>query len=189
MSFLEDLLKGMFKGPEPVGVGVSVPLGSGYSVAVDRAAAVAKLRSACDAARNNPAWRPGQPEPGDTHCNGNAHEVAQAFGYMKLAGLMADQQIAALGLDTDWEITIDPARFGAHALKGGLGFATVIEHPHGHLCPGYPDPAQPSDAWGGLEPMVSNVGETVGVMRLSEAFLLRQKPLIRFYLYKPGSVA
>ncbi len=191
MTWLEDAIKAVFKGPDPVGVGVSVPLGSGYSVETDRAQRVLLLRAACDKARFNPAWKPAA---GVTHCNGNAHEVATSYGYLKLAGLngvtlMADQQIAVLASDPDWELTIDAQRFGAHAQKGGLGFATVVEYPHGHLCPGYPDPAQVSGLWGGLEPIVSNVGETVGVERLSDAFLLRQKPLLRFYLYKPGSVA
>lgn len=186
MKWLLDLLTGLVPTP---GVSVTVPLGTGYSVDADVAARVAKLRAACDQARLNPAWRSGQPGPNDTHCNGNAHEVAQAFGYPKLAALLANVQISLLSTDPDWEATLDAARFGTHALKGGLGFATVVEYPHGHLCPGYPDPAQPSMSWGGNQPIVSNVGKTVGVMRLSGAFQLAQKPLLRFYLYKSGDYA
>jgi hypothetical protein len=196
MSWLEEALKAVFGAKLPDGSAgiagsVSVPLGSGYSVEAERAAAVALLRTACDAARLNPAWTPGA---GVTHCNGNAHQVAQAYGYHKLddangVPLMADMQIAILSADSDWEMTLDAARFGAHALKGGLGFATVVEHPHGHICPGYPEPAQKSESWGGLEPMVSNVGKTVGVMRLSGAFMLHQRPLLRFFLFKAGSLA
>lgn len=186
MKWLLDLLTGLMAAP---GVSVTMPLGTGYSVDADRAAAVAKLRAACDMARMNPAYRPGQPGPTDTHCNGNAAEVARAFGFLKLEGLMANQQVALLSSDPDWKATPDAARFGDHALKGGLGFATVVEYPHGHLCPGYPDPAQLSGTWGGLEPIVSNVGKTVGVMKLSGAFLLTQKPLLRFFLFQPGSLA
>lgn len=197
MSLLEDFLRLCFGAAPPgapVGAGVSVALGSGYSVEAERAQRVMLLRAACDQARANPSWQPHQPEARDTHCNGNADEVARAFGCTRLAGpdgkpLLADAQVAVLATDPDWEMTEDAARFGAHALKGGLGFAAVVEYPHGHLCPGYPDTAQESALWGGLEPMVSNVGESVGVERLSDAFLLRQKPLLRFYLFKPGSVA
>jgi hypothetical protein len=173
--------------------GVSIPLGSGYSVEAERARNVMLLQAACDKARNNPAWRPGQPSAGDTHCNGNADEVATDRGYDALHGpdgkpFMADQQIAILAADP--RVREDSAeRFAQHAQRGGLGFATVVEHPHGHLCPGYPQPPEQSDAWGGLEPMVSNVGETVDVMKLSGAFLLRQKPLIRFYLIDPETTA
>ncbi len=188
-DFVKDLLKAAFAQPGGVGASVSTPVGSFYSVDAERAAAVAKLRAACDQARYNPAWRPGQPNPADTHCNGNADEVARAFGYTKLAGLHANDQISVLSSDMDWEMSTDPARFGAHAMKGGLAFATVIEYPHGHICPGYPEPPQPSNAWGGMEPMVSNIGKHVAVDRLSDAFLLHQKPMLRFYLFKAAEVA
>jgi hypothetical protein len=194
-NLIADVLSLIFGGKLPDGSeglagGASISLGSGYSVEAERAKNVMLLQAACDKARYNPAW---QPAPGLTHCNGNADEVATDRGYDHLHGpdgkaLMADQQIAVLASDPDWrEDTAE--RFAQHAQRGGLGFATVIEHPHGHLCPGYPEPPEQSDAWGGLEPMVSNVGETVGVMRLSGAFLLRQKPLLRFYLYKPETTA
>lgn len=168
-------------------------LGTGYSAEAERSKNVMLLLAACDKARGNPAWRPGQPSPGDTHCNGNADEVATDCGYDRLHGpdgkaFMADQQIAILAADPQWRED-SAERFGQHAQRGGLAFATVVEHPHGHLCPGYPQAPEQSDAWGGREPMVSNVGETVGVMRLSGAFLLRQKPLVRFYLFRPEATA
>lgn len=199
MSLIVDIMALVFGGKLPDGsagyaAGVSERIGgTGYSVEADRAQRALALRAACDKARYNPAWQPGQPHPGDSHCNGSADEVANELGYARLHGpdgkpLMADQQIGVLASDPDWrEDTAE--RFAQHAQRGGLAFATVVEYPHGHLAPGYPEAPEQSDSWGGLEGIVSNVGESIGVVRLSGAFLLRQKPLLRFYLHKPETTA
>ncbi|MES2155451.1 MAG: hypothetical protein V4510_09985 [bacterium] len=190
MSLLEDLLGLLLYKPAGPGADVTIPLGSGYSVEADRAAAAARLRAACDAAIGNPAWAPGQPGPADTHCNGAAAEIAAAAaGYGKLAGHLADKQIAIIRGDPDWrEDTME--RLSEHAQRGGLGFATLEEYPHGHLAAGYPDPMEASDSWGGaLVPVIANVGHANKRCKLSGGFLEHQRPLIRFYLYKPEATA
>ncbi len=188
---LELLGGGPPAAPDAVGGSASFPITStGYSTEGDRAARAARLRQACDNAIDNPAWRPGQPRAADTHCNGAAAQIAaEVFDYHELEHEMADQQIQHIRTNPDWrEDTME--RFSEHAQKGGLCFATLEEYPHGHIAAGYPDPMEQSDTWGGeLVPIIANVGHQNKRCKLSGGFLEAQRPLIRFYLYKPESVA
>ena len=68
----------------------------------------------------------------------------------------------------------------ARASQGMLVVACQQEAGHGHVCPVYPASQQLSGSWGKTVPMVSNVGKTVGVMRVSQAF--RTEP--DYYAYK-----
>lgn len=187
-GFVYDKLLGALTQP-PGGVGVVKELGSGYSVEEEREMNVEKLRQAGLAAVYNPEWAPGQPNPGDTHCNGGAAEIAGAMGCTELAGKMADDQIAAMEASADFrEDSME--RAVAHALKGGLAFATIVEHPHGHLAALQPEPMQKSDTWDGdLVCLIFNVGHENKPCKLSGGFLKAQRPLIRFFLYKPEDEA
>lgn len=184
-----DKLLAMLTQPKG-GVGVVEHIeGTGYSTSEDRMDKIHKLRQACECAVYNPAWMPGQPNPSDTHCNGNAAEVAVATeDYHALDGLLAASQIETLEADPDWRQD-NMARASAHAQKGGLAYATVMEHPHAHIAPLTPDPMQRSDTWGEDVCMIANVGHENKLCRLSGGFRLEHRPNIRFFLYKPDEVA
>ena len=95
---------------------------------------------------------------------------------------MADKQISAMQCTPGWtRATMDQAV--THACQGGLAFATVYETPHGHLAALQPDPMQQSATWGEPVCLIYNVGHENKACKLSGGFLLRQKPLIVFYLW------
>ena len=93
---------------------------------LDRAPEVKTLRRklAGLAAINNPLWRPGQPLPGDSHCNGGAQQIAAAMGCHDLDNLMADQQILKMQTPPGWKVD-STERAVAHAMTGGLAFSTI----------------------------------------------------------------
>lgn len=192
-ALLMDLLQILFGGRLPDGSsgvagGISVPIGSGYSAEAERAARVARLNEAGQAAIADPRWAPGQPLPDNTHCNGGAEEIAEAMGYLELLGLMADQQIDVL--EQDPRVREDSMeRFSEHAQRGGLCFATFRKLPHGHIAAGAPMPMQRSDTWGEMVPMIFNVGHENKLCKLSGGFLLEERPQIRFFLVDPELTA
>jgi len=191
MSFLDDLLKmlstpaatpGAIPGVLAVVPGIGVPLGAGSSVPADRAANALKLRVACDAVLVDPRWRPDQPWPGATHCNGAAQQVANAMGCRDLDGLMASRQVAKMEATPGW-VPDSAERAVTHATRGGLAFAAMAAIPHGHIVAIRPEPMEFSSTWGCLVPIVSNVGKKCERCKLSGGFLLADRPRIKFYLW------
>ena len=159
------------------------PLGSGYSTEAERETNRAKLKSACDAAVLDPSLAP---QGETTHCSQAASQIARAMGYYQLDGLLADGQIVAMGSAAGWREETGPDKFqraSDHAQAGGIAFAAAYGLPHGHIAAIYPASLEPSGTWGVEVPIVANVGEHNGVMRLSQAFRLSQRPALRIFLW------
>lgn len=137
-----------------------------------------QIRAACDQVRVMPDLRPGQPNPGDTHCNSNAYRVATALGLdlfyetkakrIMLANEMFSSMAAA---GSGFKRTEDHKEAFNAANAGRLVFAAQAEAGHGHIAPVYPSKGMVlSGHWGTSCPWVSNVGKDVGVMGCNFAF-------------------
>jgi hypothetical protein len=163
------------------GVTGMTTLGSGYFVAADRAERIHRLHQAQLAAVYD---RDLQPTPdGRTFCNIASERIAAAMGYIFPPGLLANDMIAHIA--ASWpEDTLDRAH--QHALKGGLAFVTLLDHPHGHLCSIAPQPGEYSSTWVAVVPLVANVGRTNGIMRVSGAFTAAERPRLRCFLLPLG---
>ncbi len=161
------------------GIGIIQSLGSGYSTEEDRMANAQKLREACDAAIYNPLFAPAG---GVTHCNQAAQEIANAMGVTDIDGMMANEQAAALAGAPNWR-SDTMERAAAHALKGGLAFAVLVDYPHGHITAIYPDPMEQSGSWACEVPIVANVGRENKRCKLSAAFRAEARPMVQFFLH------
>lgn len=162
---------------------VTVPLGSGYSVADERQERAGRLRAACEQVVSDPSL---VSVGGVTHCNAAAERIAFAMGCADLRGLMANQQLQRMASGGGWkeELGFEKlARAALHAGRGGLAFCAVQEEPHGHLAAVFPASMQPSGTWGEEVPVIANVGLHNGIMRLSEGFFLRHRTMMRVFLW------
>ena len=114
------------------------------------------------------------PHDGETFCNIALDRVLGLCGIPRMVGengapLMANEMIDFMRESPDYaKINGDAAC--ARASQGILVIACQQEEGHGHVCPVYPATMEMSGSWGKTVPMVSNVGRTVGVMRVSQAF-------------------
>lgn len=163
------------------GIGIIETLGSGYSVEGERMANVEKLRARGIEVVTDPAYAP---RDGKTFCNLGARFVAEEMGYFGLpANGLANDLIAFLSGAPGWaEDTMERAH--AAALKGGLAFVGLVDHPHGHIAALAPEPMEPSGSWGEEVPLIFNVGKTNGMMRLSQAFKAADRPSLRFFIWE-----
>jgi hypothetical protein len=160
------------------GVTLQVPLGSGYSTEADRAVNVERLRAAC---LRVVAEHDLLPVKSVTHCSEAAAKIAQAMDCGALYGLTANEQLHRLAsLPGCREDSLERAH--AHAMRGGLAFACLEEYPHGHIATFYPGPLEYSTSWACLVPLIANVGERNGVMRISGAFKAADRPRVRCFL-------
>ncbi len=165
---------------QPVsGVGIVTTVGSMYSVEGERMADMERLRTLCDEAVLNPAFAP---KDGKTFCNFAARFIAEGTGFFGLpVNTLANDLIVILA--THPEVQEDSIeRAHAHAIRGGLAFLALEEYPHGHIPVVYPAPMEMSGTWGGLVPMLANVGRENGIMKASAVYRLEKRPLLRAFL-------
>lgn len=105
------------------------------------------------AAFSRPEYQPGG---GLTHCNQFVSEVAAAYGFKGLDGILANDVIDLLSTHQDWSVmSFDRAQDAAN--DGSLVIAGLKAAPHGHVCVICPGRAKTSGRWGPV-PSVANVG-------------------------------
>ena len=173
------------------GAGVVEPLGSGYSVEETRMVHVEKLRMLCEAAVNNPEFvahditGDGVPE---TFCNRSVASIAQGMGSEDLRpDMSANQMILHMSALPGWREEFDLERVAPLAGRGVLVVLGVPEPVHGHVVVAAPLPAEESGSWGGLVPMVAQVGAAAignGLKRLSAAFKAAKRPELRIFIWE-----
>jgi len=165
------------------GIGTQIGIGSGYDTEADRMERSQTLLRLCEEAVARPEW---QPANGVTYCNQAARFIAQGMGCDDFTPeMLAIDMIKLMGFSAAWrEDSLE--RGHAHALKGGLAFVTLEEHPHAHLCAIAPALMQPSGSWGQDVPSVANVGKTNGIILLSRAFKVDSRPFLRVFLWGAG---
>lgn len=174
------------------GAGIVEPLGSGYSVEEARMVNVEKLRMLCEDAVNNPDFiahditGDGVPE---TFCNRSVAAIAQGMGAHDLRpDMTANRMIEHLSGLPGWREENDLERVTALALRGVLVVLGVPEPSgHGHVVVAAPLPAEASGSWGGLVPIVAQVGTARignGIKRLSSAFRADARHGLRIYVFE-----
>lgn len=173
------------------GVGIVENLGSMYSVEEDRMEKAAKLATLCTQAVNNPGWvahditGDGVPE---TFCNRSVASIAAGMGCLDLReDQTANQMILSMISLPGWRQEFDLERVAPLAARGVLVVLGVIEAVHGHVVVAAPAPAQESGSWGGLVPMVAQVGTAAvgnGIKRLSEAFKAAKRHELRIFIFE-----
>ena len=125
-----------------------------------------------------------EPHDGETFCNIALDRVLGLCGIPRMVGdngqpLMANDMIDFMRESPDYA-KIDGNAACARASQGILVIACQQEASHGHVVPIYPAPMEMSGSYGKAVPMCSNVGRTIGVMRVSQAF--KTEPL--YYAFK-----
>jgi hypothetical protein len=176
----------------PGGAGAVFELEPGNAVEEERMANAKKLMELCEQAVTNPAFiahditGDGKAE---TFCNRSVRFIAEgmgAFGYFR-HDTSASQMVRLLDGRFGWREEWDFERIAAFAQKGALIIIGVAEEPHGHVVVAAPMPCQLSGSWGGMVPMVAHVGggkTPNGIVKLSEAFRLAQRPRLKAYLWE-----
>ena len=179
-KLLEDILAAIFgQAGGGFGASVSVPLGSGYSTAEDTAERVQRLLTLQEEAVSNSAWL--RTPDGRTFCNRALAFVAQGMGYFFPAAELANDMIDHMAADPRWtEDSMERAH--SHAMRGGVAVAALQDHPHGHVGTLAPLPMEESTTWVCAVPMIANVGEENGIMRLSGAVKAADRYRLRFFL-------
>jgi len=120
-----------------------------------------------------------------TYCNKSVRFICQQLG-IELPPTYALANDICDYLDgpysSDWEEISYEDGF-AEAKKGNIVIAGQKGSPNGHVAILYPaDDMQYSGTFGGLVPIVFNMGLTVGIVKLSFAFKSSVKP--KLYIYK-----
>ena len=110
-----------------------------------------------------------------TFCNIGLDRVLGLCGIPRMVDavgqpLMANAMIDSMRANSDRWTPVSGDVACARASQGLLVVACQQEAGHGHVCPVYPAAMQMSGSYGKDVPMVSNIGRTVGVMRVSQAF-------------------
>lgn len=127
-----------------------------------------KLKHVLDSIRTMPDL---QPTPGVTHCN---EAVRRAFGLMGYPNVFSKNEMAnAIANQVEKDISfrmVGTNEAARAAQEGQLVIAAHKYNAHGHVAMLYPETMQISTSWDKLVPMVSNVGESIGVMKVSKAF-------------------
>lgn len=148
-----------------------------------------KLKSALDSVLAKAA--PGgslAPQPdGTTYCNVAVCDAGRALGLVDWdPNTHTANRIAAIcAADTSGWSVVDSQGAADAALAGRWVLACAIEAKHGHVASVYPAPAQMSQTWGHVVPMVANVGKSVGIMRASGAFRMANQP--SYYVFSQGA--
>ena len=111
-----------------------------------------------------------------TFCNIALDRVMGLMGIPRMVNKLNGQPLCANDM-CDY-MRDSPSRFTkvtgdescARASQGILVIACQKEAGHGHVVPIYPRPMEYSGSWAKNVPMASNVGKTVGIMRMSQVF-------------------
>jgi len=187
MGVLEQIVKIICGFTPTPGASVTVPLGTGYSKEKDMADKVEKLTKLQQTAIDR-----FQPHDGFTYCNVGLEYIAHELGCHDLDGRTAAcmvQHASELCISKPDEWREDSwERAMAHAAQGKLAFFGIVAPPgeqHGHVASVAARPPEPSGSWGQNVPVLANVGKTNGFLRLSQCFLLSQKPTLKCFLWEP----
>ena len=181
-AFTSGRLKQAGATPEQIAAGVtgSVDLPTGYSTDAIADANAHRLAALCHEAVANPAW---EPRGGTTYCNRAVSFIAQGMGYFGFINdQLANEMISSMASNPAWREEHDFGRIEALAMRGALIIFGLQDHPHGHVCVAFPAKAEDSGTWGGKVPMVCNIGKSNGIIRLSQAFRVADRPLLHAYV-------
>lgn len=115
-----------------------------------------------------------------TYCNIGIDRILRLCGYARMINEPGDPLMANDICDymrdhtEEWtEVTGDVAC--ARASQGILVISCQKADGHGHVCAVYPMTEEWSSSWGKPVPMCANIGKTVGIMRVSQAFKTEPK--------------
>jgi len=127
-----------------------------------------KLRAILEDAINAPKF---YPRDGTTFCNMAVQHVCQQFDVYDFDGMTANAMVAALTdkMLREWEAcTGEEATM--YALAGRLAIVGKTYAIHGHVAVVWPGSMALSGTYKKCVPMIANVGERNGIMKMSEAF-------------------
>jgi hypothetical protein len=163
------------------GAAIVVHLGSGYSVEKERSKNAAKLKDLCDFVVSNPAW---VAKDGKTYCSRATDYICQGFGHFFAHDSLANGMIISMENSPSWRLETDLDRVAGLAMGGVLVVLGLKEDPHGHVCVVYPALDQMSGTWGSPVPLVANVGQKNGVLKLSQVFKEAARNSIQVFVLK-----
>ena len=133
-----------------LGIGLDIPLGSGYTNLRNRNLLIDTICCVYD----NPHYKP---SAGVTYCNLAAQDIAAAFNCNDFNNKLANEIIDFVSKSGLWEkIPITQAQDLAN--QGSLCFAMQQGNPHGHLCVVRPGLSKFSGGWNCSVPSVCNIG-------------------------------
>lgn len=153
---LWDVFLSVLKGTPGKSIGISVPLGSGYTNMRD---VITLIDAVCDVYDRNDF----KPNPdGSTHCNQAVNAICMTMGCKDFDGKVADEIVDFMGSHDDWspvpmEKAQDLANQGSLVVAGLKG--SDLGSAHGHVVvirPGHPCQ---SGKWG-LTPRCVNIGKS-----------------------------
>lgn len=145
---------------------------------------VKRLEIVCQGVLLEPAFEPGYPVPGVTHCNEALHRICLlAFEYGGFKGLTANRIADKVEKDVEWtEIGPNEAHLSA---EGGRLAIASWRNPDpkrsGHCAVVHPGAMTFSGKWAAFVPLVCNVGSKNAVMGANWAF--HKRP--RYFLWDP----
>lgn len=111
---------------------------------------------------------------GTTFCNFGVQRVVKAFG-LDFDGLMANDIYDRLAesVGKDW-LKVAGQQASDRAQRGGLAIAAKKYAVHGHVAVLFPAPMTVSESLGREVPQIANVGKKNAVMRVTEAFPVKE---------------
>ena len=189
MGLLREIVKIIFGVTSNPGASVTVPIGTGYSVANEQEKAVEKLTKL-----QEEAIAKFPPKGKETYCNFGLEYVAHGLGCHDLDNKNATcmvQHAKTLCIvmpqnwrEDSWERAV------AHAQKGGFAFVGIVAPPggaHGHVASVAARPMELSGTWKMDVPILAQIGkaESQGFNKLSKCFLLSDKPMLKCFLWEP----
>ena len=163
---------------------------TGYSVAKDQAERVLRLEQLCLEATSNKDWvahditGDGKAE---TFCNRALRYISQGMGCYAF-GQTDSANVILRKLAEHPQFKEVPLVLASHkAQEGKLVICGAPDLPHGHVTAVAPRAAEMSGSWGGLVPLVAQVGSLevgIGVKKLSEAYGVRYKGTLKVYCWE-----
>lgn len=177
------------------GIGVIVPLGSGYSKEADQMERAQMLSMLCSSVVINPEYQ-AHDITGDgiaeTFCNRATREVMEGMGYTLLPPkINANQLCAHFEARPEVWREVDFQEAAKLAQRGALVVLGAVWEPHGHVTAVAPEPAQMSGSWGEEVPLCAHVGggkTPNGIVKASAAFTAAQRPTLRAWAWEASIV-
>ena len=142
------------------------------------------LKQILDTVRKQPDLQPVKNDEGEvvkTFCNIGLDRILKLCDKPRMINrvsgqpLMANDMIECMEHSPSLWSEVNGEVACARASQGVLVVACQKADGHGHVCCVYPMTEEFSSSWGKPVPMVSNIGKTVGVMRVSQAFRTEPK--------------
>jgi len=118
----------------------------------------------------------------ETFCNFAVQRVCnKVAGYTKLSGMLANEMFDFMIESEEWEL-VPTSEASKWAKLGRIVVAIKHYKRHCHTASIYPTESQYSGSWQKDVPMCANVGGTNGVMKVSEAFPVKDGEPFYFIL-------